>query len=169
MPVMDSSRPTSGAERRGTRTRADTHCAHAEHGNKYLADAPNREAAVRLRAIGDRGASTRVTNLSHRAAVESGDPATVGKCGAAGDPATEPVQPETATRDCYLTVGEIAEIMAMSERQVWRWIDSHELPAHNFERSVRAKGSDFNAFTERCRRPQRANPSQSRSVRYNHS
>lgn len=84
---------------------------------------------------------------------------------AARDPASEPALRETATGERYLTVGEIAEVTAMSERQVWRWIESGELPAHDFGRSVRIKESDFAAFTERCRRGPRVNSSHSESVK----
>ena len=94
-----------------------------------------------------------------------GDPAMAGKSDAARDPASEPAPGETAAPERYLTVGEVAEITAISERQVWRWIESGELLAHNFGRSVRIKDSDFTAFTERCRRPPRVNPSHSETVK----
>jgi excisionase family DNA binding protein len=40
----------------------------------------------------------------------------------------------------------------MSERQVWRWIDSTDLQVHRFGRAVRIKWSDFEAFAAQCRK-----------------
>ena len=108
-------------------------------------------------------------SLPPGAAMAAGEPAMAGISAAARDLALEPAQRETATGERYLTVGEIAEVTAMSERQVWRWIESGELQAHNFGRSVRIKESDFAAFTERCRRGPRVNSSHSESVKHKSS
>jgi excisionase family DNA binding protein len=46
----------------------------------------------------------------------------------------------------FLTVAEIAEVLAVSQRSVRRWIASEELLAHRFGCQVRISEIDFRAF-----------------------
>ena len=52
----------------------------------------------------------------------------------------------------FLSVREVAEILGVSERQVWRFIRNGDLPTHGFGRSTRIKRSDLDDFITRRRR-----------------
>ncbi len=45
-----------------------------------------------------------------------------------------------------LTVHQVAEILQVSERSVWRWIAADVLPVRRFGRCVRVDPDDLNAF-----------------------
>ena len=49
-------------------------------------------------------------------------------------------------RPLFHTVSEIADLLKMSERTVWRWVATGELAVHRLGRSVRVLDSDLRAF-----------------------
>lgn len=46
----------------------------------------------------------------------------------------------------FLTIREVAEILGISERQVWRIIREGLIKAHKFGRSTRVKRSDLDDY-----------------------
>jgi excisionase family DNA binding protein len=51
------------------------------------------------------------------------------------------------------TIDETAELLNISPRTVRRYLDSGELPAHRFGRSVRVSDDDLASFLAASRRP----------------
>jgi excisionase family DNA binding protein len=48
----------------------------------------------------------------------------------------------------FLTVAEVARELAISQRTVWRFIESHRLVAHKFGNATRIKRQDLDSFIE---------------------
>ena len=46
----------------------------------------------------------------------------------------------------FHTVREIAELLKVSQRTVWRWISTEDLAVHRLGRSVRVLDADLRAF-----------------------
>ena len=55
------------------------------------------------------------------------------------------------SRPEFLTVAQVANILQVSPRQVYRWVDGGQLPAIRLGRIVRIHRSDLNAFIDRLR------------------
>jgi excisionase family DNA binding protein len=53
--------------------------------------------------------------------------------------------------ESFLTVGEVAQRLALSARQVRRLVKSRELRAHRFGRALRISAADFDAYVGRNR------------------
>ena len=51
----------------------------------------------------------------------------------------------------FLTVTQVALILQVSPRQVYRWIDGGQLPAVRLGRIVRIHRADLNAFIDHLR------------------
>ena len=52
----------------------------------------------------------------------------------------------------FLSVGDVAETLQVSEKTVRRWIDLGELVAHRFGRQLRIAPEDFEVFVKLRRR-----------------
>ena len=48
----------------------------------------------------------------------------------------------------FHSVSQVADLLGVSERSVWRWIDQRELIAHRFGRLVRIADADLQAFLD---------------------
>jgi excisionase family DNA binding protein len=46
----------------------------------------------------------------------------------------------------FYRVGELAELLGVSERSIWRFIKNGELPVHKFGRAIRVSHPDYAAF-----------------------
>jgi excisionase family DNA binding protein len=55
-------------------------------------------------------------------------------------------QSRQETTSQFYTTDDIAELLDVSSRSVWRWIKSCELVAHRFGRIVRVKDADLAEF-----------------------
>lgn len=64
---------------------------------------------------------------------------------ASSKPAPLALKPQTSGGE-FLTVRQVADRLQVSDRQVWRWIETGELLATRFGRSVRIHIDDFRAF-----------------------
>ena len=53
----------------------------------------------------------------------------------------------------FYTVAQVAELLGVSARSVWRWIDKQDLAAHPLGRSVRISEASLLAFLAKTRRP----------------
>ena len=82
-----------------------------------------------------------VRSLERDAAAE----ATVRMVKASSKPAPPAPKPQTTGGE-FLTVRQVAERLQVSDRQVWRWIETGELLPTRFGRSVRIHIDDFRAF-----------------------
>jgi excisionase family DNA binding protein len=51
----------------------------------------------------------------------------------------------------FLRVPEVAELLGVSTKTVWRLLDSGELPFHRFRRSIRISETDYAGFAARHR------------------
>lgn len=51
----------------------------------------------------------------------------------------------------FYSVPRVAELLGVSERSVWRWLDQRELIAHRFGRSVRISEEHLRAFLAKNR------------------
>lgn len=71
--------------------------------------------------------------------------ATVRVVKASSKPAPLALKPQTSGGE-FLTVRQVADRLQVSDRQVWRWIETGELLATRFGRSVRIHIDDFRAF-----------------------
>ena len=49
----------------------------------------------------------------------------------------------------FYTIAEVANLLAVSQRSVRRWIANGELLAHHLGRSVRISDADLRAFLQR--------------------
>lgn len=54
--------------------------------------------------------------------------------------------------DRLLTYRQAAEVLGVSDRNVWTLVDRGDLPAVRFGRSVRIDPADLRAFIERAKR-----------------
>ncbi len=54
----------------------------------------------------------------------------------------------------FYTVAQVADLVAVSQRSVRRWIAARELLAHKFGRQVRISEIDLRAFVEWRKAPQ---------------
>ena len=63
--------------------------------------------------------------------------------------------PTTATPvpavEALLTYKRAAEVLGVTERTVWTLVDSGDLPAVRFGRSVRIDPADLRAYIDRCK------------------
>jgi len=57
----------------------------------------------------------------------------------------------STSRDDFLTVAEIAQILKLNQQTVRNWIENGTLPALRVGRRVRVRRSDFDALVERGR------------------
>ncbi len=51
----------------------------------------------------------------------------------------------------FYSVPQVAELLGVSERSVWRWLDQRELIAHRFGRSVCISEEHLRAFLAKNR------------------
>ncbi len=63
----------------------------------------------------------------------------------------------------YFTLKEVAERLKVSERTVWRWVHSGELPAIKLGQQWRIRDDDLDEFLEARRAPRK--PSQEQEGR----
>jgi excisionase family DNA binding protein len=55
-------------------------------------------------------------------------------------------QPVEGTQSRFMTVGEVAAVLRVSNMTVYRLINSGELPAVRIGRSFRVRGEDFDRY-----------------------
>jgi excisionase family DNA binding protein len=55
--------------------------------------------------------------------------------------------------ETYLTPQEVADLLKVTRRTVYRWIESGELPVIRFGSAYRITGSDLEVFIRRHRQP----------------
>jgi excisionase family DNA binding protein len=61
------------------------------------------------------------------------------------------MSPKNPLPEKFHTVPQIAELLGVSERSVWRWLDQRELTAHRFGRLVRISEENLRAFLDKKR------------------
>ena len=55
------------------------------------------------------------------------------------------------TADDFLTVGQVARLLQISEREVRRWIATGALRVHRFGRAIRISREDLDDFIRRAK------------------
>jgi excisionase family DNA binding protein len=59
------------------------------------------------------------------------------------------MNPQKPSPEKFYTVPEVAKLLNVSERSVWRWVDQRELATHRFGRSVRISEENLRAFLDK--------------------
>ncbi len=52
------------------------------------------------------------------------------------------------SNDILLTVGDVSQIVKVSERTIWKWVKSGDLPSVRLGRLVRVRPQDLDVFVE---------------------